>query len=148
MLTIEEFVNEEVAQEDAIDREQALVIAERMGLSIQIEKRKSGEAQVLKEMTLEQKMVFDFIAPVEVELDKYTFDAMPLRALEIAEIFRPQFELLVVRHPKTAREVDPILLGVKTDPVNKWRKAYYPLCRWGGRFGDGNHYSLEHEGRK
>ncbi len=23
-----------------------------------------------------------------------------------------------------------------------------PLCRWGGRFGDGNHYSLEHGGRK
>lgn len=23
----------------------------------------------------------------------------------------------------------------------------HPLCRWGGRFQDGNHYSLEHEGR-
>lgn len=23
-----------------------------------------------------------------------------------------------------------------------------PLCRWGGRFGDGNHYSLEHRGHK
>ena len=23
-----------------------------------------------------------------------------------------------------------------------------PLCRWGGRFKDGNHYSLEHEGVK
>lgn len=23
-----------------------------------------------------------------------------------------------------------------------------PLCRWGGRFNDGNHYSLEHEGVK
>ena len=23
-----------------------------------------------------------------------------------------------------------------------------PLCRWGGRFGDGNHYSLEHGGKK
>lgn len=24
----------------------------------------------------------------------------------------------------------------------------HPLCRWGGRWGDGNHISLEHEGRK
>lgn len=31
-----------------------------------------------------------------------------------------------------------------------WEKLH-PLCRWGGRFTgrpDGNHYSLEHEGRK
>jgi hypothetical protein len=28
-----------------------------------------------------------------------------------------------------------------------WEKLH-PLCRWGGRFSDGNHYSLEHEGRK
>ena len=28
-----------------------------------------------------------------------------------------------------------------------WEKRH-PLCRWGGRFGDGNHYSLEHEGVK
>ena len=29
----------------------------------------------------------------------------------------------------------------------KW-ESYHPLCRWGGRFGDANHFSLEHEGRK
>lgn len=28
-----------------------------------------------------------------------------------------------------------------------WEKLH-PLCRWGGWFGDGNHYSLEYEGRK
>lgn len=27
-------------------------------------------------------------------------------------------------------------------------KTLHPLCRWGGGFGDGNHYSIEHEGRK
>lgn len=27
-------------------------------------------------------------------------------------------------------------------------EALNPLCRWGGRFGDGNHYSLEHDGVK
>ncbi len=29
----------------------------------------------------------------------------------------------------------------------KW-ESRHELCRWGGRFDDGNHYSLEHEGRK
>lgn len=28
-----------------------------------------------------------------------------------------------------------------------WEQRH-PLCRWGGRFGDGNHYSIEHQGRK
>jgi len=27
-------------------------------------------------------------------------------------------------------------------------ESLHPLCRWGGRFGDGNHYSMEHKGRK
>lgn len=29
-----------------------------------------------------------------------------------------------------------------------WWERQHTLCRWGGRFGDGNHYSMEHEGRK
>jgi hypothetical protein len=33
-------------------------------------------------------------------------------------------------------------------PLGEWWETLHPLCRWGGRFGDGNHYSLEHEGRK
>jgi hypothetical protein len=27
-------------------------------------------------------------------------------------------------------------------------ESLHPLCRWGGRFNDGNHYSLEHKGVK
>lgn len=30
----------------------------------------------------------------------------------------------------------------------EWWELQHPLCRWGGRFGDGNHYSLEHGGIK
>lgn len=29
-----------------------------------------------------------------------------------------------------------------------WWEAQDPECAWGGHFSDGNHYSLEHEGRK
>lgn len=32
--------------------------------------------------------------------------------------------------------------------LGEWWETLHPLCRWGGRWGDGNHYSLEHEGRK
>jgi len=33
-------------------------------------------------------------------------------------------------------------------PLGEWWEQLHPLCRWGGRFGDGNHYSFEHGGRK
>lgn len=32
--------------------------------------------------------------------------------------------------------------------LGEWWEQQHPLARWGGRFGDGNHYSLEHGGRK
>jgi hypothetical protein len=33
-------------------------------------------------------------------------------------------------------------------PLGEWWEKQHELCRWGGRFRDPNHYSLEHEGRK
>lgn len=33
-------------------------------------------------------------------------------------------------------------------PLGEWWEQQHPLCRWGGRFKDGNHYSLEWGGRK
>jgi hypothetical protein len=31
--------------------------------------------------------------------------------------------------------------------LGEWWEAQHELCRWGGRFGDGNHYSFAHGGR-
>jgi len=31
-------------------------------------------------------------------------------------------------------------------PIGEWWEKQNVLCRWGGRWGDGNHYSLFHEG--
>jgi len=32
------------------------------------------------------------------------------------------------------------------EPIGIYWESLNPLCRWGGRFKDGNHYSLEHNG--
>jgi hypothetical protein len=32
--------------------------------------------------------------------------------------------------------------------LGEWWEKQHSLARWGGRFGDGNHYSFEWEGRK
>lgn len=34
------------------------------------------------------------------------------------------------------------------EPFGVWWESQHELCRWGGRFKDGNHYSLEHNGVK
>jgi len=36
------------------------------------------------------------------------------------------------------------------EPLGLYWETLHPLCRWGGRFanGDGNHYSIEHNGIK
>ena len=31
-------------------------------------------------------------------------------------------------------------------PIGEFWENLHPLCRWGGHFMDGNHYSLEHDG--
>lgn len=31
-------------------------------------------------------------------------------------------------------------------PLGEYWETLHPLCRWGGRFRDGNHYSIEHQG--
>lgn len=32
--------------------------------------------------------------------------------------------------------------------LGEWWEQQHELCRWGGRFGDGNHYSVAHGGRR
>ncbi len=32
-------------------------------------------------------------------------------------------------------------------PIGEKWESMHELCRWGGRFSDGNHYSIEHNGR-
>lgn len=33
-------------------------------------------------------------------------------------------------------------------PLGEWWESQHPDCRWGGRFQDGNHYSVTHDGFK
>lgn len=33
-------------------------------------------------------------------------------------------------------------------PLGEYWESLGPECTWGGRWNDGNHYSMEHEGRK
>jgi hypothetical protein len=45
---------------------------------------------------------------------------------------------------------DGAFLGATEDHsgLGAWWESQHELCRWGGHFNDGNHYSLEHDGVK
>ena len=44
-------------------------------------------------------------------------------------------------------ETDDYLTDTKSHrELGEWWEKQHPLARWGGRWGDGNHYSIEHEG--
>lgn len=38
--------------------------------------------------------------------------------------------------------------GSKYKPLGDYWESLHPLCVWGGRFGDGNHFSCTHNGIK
>lgn len=43
---------------------------------------------------------------------------------------------------------DGVYLQTSEDhrPLGEWWEQQHELCRWGGRFNDGNHYSMEYNG--
>jgi hypothetical protein len=45
-------------------------------------------------------------------------------------------------------DLDYVETTERHKPLGEWWEKQHELCRWGGRFQDGNHYSLEHEGVK
>lgn len=55
---------------------------------------------------------------------------------------------------KLALDQNLFINGVYQTTTEAWRplgekwESLHPLCRWGGRFGDGNHISIEHDGVK
>lgn len=81
--------------------------------------------------------------------------------VRMAWVYRsPEANELIGGHPKSnhinklAADIDLFWDGqylTETEhhtELGEFWKGLHPLCRWGGDFGDGNHYSLEHNGVK
>lgn len=55
---------------------------------------------------------------------------------------------------KLAKDMNLFINGVYQTTTEAWKplgeywESLHPLCRWGGRFNDGNHISIEHDGVK
>ncbi len=46
------------------------------------------------------------------------------------------------------RDGDYLTQTIDHQPLGEYWEQLHELCRWGGRYNDGNHYSLEHQGRQ
>ena len=56
-------------------------------------------------------------------------------------------DLLLYKDLDHDGEIDDYLVDTESHrELGEWWEKQHELCRWGGRWGDGNHYSLEHEG--
>ena len=66
----------------------------------------------------------------------------------------PYGHIRSVHRKRLGIDLNLFLNGVYLDkteshlPLGEFWESLHSLCRWGGRFEDGNHYSLEHEGMK
>jgi hypothetical protein len=91
-------------------------------------------------MTAEEQSVYGTLCPTKVKFEEYAQDLIPLRILEVArealkfkdDNDRSFFNKgLLVWHPKSAEEKDPILVGVWEDPAKSYIQKTYILARWG-----------------
>jgi hypothetical protein len=80
--------------------------------------------------------------------------------IRIGDVYRSREECTRLNKPNSVHNLkiaadlnlfkDGVYLTATEDHrvLGMYWKSLNPLCRWGGDFRDGNHYSIEHEGVK
>lgn len=131
-MVVETFEVAEVNEHPECEGE-ALKLIEELGLDRQKSFRVGDKAERMpyRQITATERTVFQALCPVETELAKYGIDPIPLRVLQVAAHANPMFESLVVWHPETGADKDPVLLGKRKQANNSWAHDYFILARWG-----------------
>jgi hypothetical protein len=119
--------------------EEALALIEQLNLDGQrqlVTARESGSETVVARnpyrlMTLEESRVYGLICDQITPLGQYGSEPLPLRILQVAAHAESLFERLEVWHPSSERDLDPLLVGVKSHPKWTYQKEKYLLARWG-----------------
>lgn len=129
-MQVETFVqSEDVTISDA---EEATALIEELGLTGQQQViHPSGERLPFAEMSIEEQAVYTTCFPQHLEVEAYNRCAIPVRVLECFRDHRKHFTHVEVWYPTSARDVDPLLVGVREHPERSWDKTYYLMARWG-----------------
>lgn len=113
-------------------------------------------------MTLgEKQRLFARLVPRLLdEIHRQGFEATLGDAYRDERVFGPIGASMGYGHPKSAHKqrlaIDlnlfrngEYLRGTAAhQTIGEWWIQQHAMCRWGGAWGDGNHYSLEHQGIK
>jgi hypothetical protein len=51
-------------------------------------------------------------------------------------------DVILTKHGKVCNKLEDYV------ELGEWWEGLHPMCRWGGRFHDAYHFSLEHQGRR
>lgn len=127
---------------------EALALIEELGLEGQrgmLSRRTTEAGETVttrcpyREMTAEEGRVYGMLLPSKMSLEEYNRGPVPLRILQVAALAKREgwFDKLVVCCPESARDKDPLLLGVRTTRrTESWTQGMmmdteFVLARWG-----------------
>lgn len=133
-MQVETYECDEIKDETPEMSEEALRLIEELDLDgqRQITAKPDGGAKRMpyREMTAEERFVFVHICPQQTPLAHYAATPIPVRVLQVAAHAKPLFDRIIVWHPRTATEPDPVLVGVNGAEYSSDQKTYI-LARWG-----------------
>lgn len=137
-MQVETFECQETAAEPIEACEEAVRLAESLGLEGQLslvkrEQEAKPTRSPYREMTGDEEFVYRILCPDERKATEYAASPMPLRILQVLAHAREcgMFDDIVVWDRTSAAVKDPVLVGVKKDPAQTWRRINFILARWG-----------------
>jgi hypothetical protein len=139
---VESFEVAEVANEPIEISQEAISMAESLGLTGQLKltaKRDSGVVTRVpfRLMTQQEAFIYGTLCPISVNVSEYDASPIPYRVLEIlkraselkTETGEPFFSEIKVWSVADGRVKDPVLVGISRD--GHWSRSNYILARWG-----------------
>lgn len=130
-MNVETFeVEELLADGSTEDQEKAKDLTSSLALEGQKKFFESKDRFPYRKMTRQEAQVYGLICPSRTALSKYEDSPIPLRVLQVAAHAKGLgfFDELVVMHPASAVQDDPLLVGRKG---TEWSGEFYILARWG-----------------
>lgn len=134
-MMVETYEVGEVADQAAEQSEEALRLAESLGLTGQVSLVR-GDTKTMcpyRRMTREEEFTYRELCGKRVSVERYADGPLPLRVLQVIAHGREcAFKTLQVWCPETPTEKDPVLVGYMPDPERSWTDGIaYLLARWG-----------------
>ena len=112
--------------------DEAIALIEQLGLegqkSLLVKDEDGNEDRIpYRQMTRQEKRIYEFICPSKTELSKYSESPIPVRVMQVAAHAQQYFDHLMVWHPE-GNIKDPVLVGIKG---SQWSGEIFILARWG-----------------